>query len=352
LAAEHDFATRIRLAQRKLRRDSSRAESVVTWLRDVNRPTDPREVAEVVVHRLGLWIPAAAVAVLRPTPGAPEVLAHQGLRDTWIDTARGLALRAMRDGGVRLWGDLAGDASLAGPPAVAAIALPLGCRGAAIAAVVAMDDRPSAVPDFAPDAAAALGVELEIAGTALDNALRLHRAEQLSVTDDLTQLYNSRYLNLALHRETKRAVRTKHPLALVFVDLDGFKRINDAHGHLFGSKALVEAGRVIRGSGRETDVVARFGGDEFALVLPDTGREGAVAVGARVRERIAAHAFLACDGLDIHLSASVGIATLPDVADTAEGLLHAADRAMYWVKDHGKNGIRAAEAIAPVPISD
>ena len=135
------------------------------------------------------------------------------------------------------------------------------------------------------------------------------------------------------------------PLSLLFIDLDGFKGVNDTHGHLFGSRALVEAAAVIRTSARETDVVSRFGGDEFALVLPDTGGEGAFAVGERIRDRIAEHRFLESDGLDIHLTASVGVATLPDVAASAEELVQAADKAMYQVKETGKNGIVAA--IAP-----
>ena len=197
-----------------------------------------------------------------------------------------------------------------------------------------------------PACCARVRVLLEPAAVALDNALLLKRAEALSVTDDLTHLYNSRYLNQVLRRETKRASRSGRPLSLLFIDLDGFKAINDTHGHLFGSRALVEAAAVIRGSARETDVVARFGGDEFALVLPDTGGEGAFAVGERIRERIAAHKFLAGDGLDIHLTASVGVATLPDVAASAEELVQAADTAMYQVKDSGKNGIQAAAAPA------
>jgi len=154
------------------------------------------------------------------------------------------------------------------------------------------------------------------------------------------------YLNAVLRRETKRASRSGRPLSLLFIDLDGFKSINDTHGHLFGSRALVEAAHVIKGSARETDVVARFGGDEFALILPDTGGEGAFAVGERIRDRIAAHSFLAGDGLDIHLTASIGVATLPDVAASADELMHAADKAMYQVKDAGKNGIQAASTPA------
>jgi two-component system, cell cycle response regulator len=174
----------------------------------------------------------------------------------------------------------------------------------------------------------------------------LRRAEALSVTDDLTRLYNTRYLNSVLRRETKRASRSGRPLSLLFLDLDGFKGVNDKHGHLCGSRALIEAAAVIRGSARETDVVARFGGDEFALILPDTGGEGAFAVGELIRERIAAHEFLASDGLNIHLTASVGVATLPDVAASADELVHAADKAMYQVKESGKNGIQIAAAPA------
>jgi len=93
---------------------------------------------------------------------------------------------------------------------------------------------------------------------------------------------------------------------------------------------------------RDSDTVARVGGDEFAIVLPDTTSEGALAVGDRVRERVAAHPFLQGEGFQIALTVSVGVATLPDVSISADGLIHAADSAMYFVKDRGKNGIHVA----------
>ena len=295
------------------------------------------------------WVDVPVWAVLLTAPGDETLLAEKGLTDRYTPVARDIAALIGREGSEYGSADVSRDARFGGAaPPVAALALPLRARGAVIGALVAFDDRRStAVPEFGTIVSSRLDMALTAGALALDNSLRVQRAEALSVTDDLTQLYNSRYLHQALHRETKRAGRSGRPLSLVFVDLDGFKSINDAHGHLYGSRALVEAAAVIRGSARETDVVARFGGDEFALVLPDTGSEGALAVGDRIRERIAAHAFLSGDGLNIRLSASVGVATLPDSATSAEGLLQAADRAMYWVKDHGKNGIRtAAETVA------
>ena len=150
-------------------------------------------------------------------------------------------------------------------------------------------------------------------------------------------------LNLVLRREEKRSVRSGKPLSVLFIDMDGFKNVNTLHGHLAGSRALVEAAGVIRSCARETDVVARFGGDEFSLILPDTGREGAVAVAERIRARMRAFPFLGEEGLALHLTASIGIATLPDLTATAEELLKAADTAMYRVKNSGKDGIHFAE---------
>jgi diguanylate cyclase (GGDEF)-like protein len=339
-----DLATKLRLFQRALRSRIERRDALIDIVRVVNATLEPSKVAEQLVERASTWIPAPCWAVVASDhSGQLSVLADRGLSPEMGPAVYRVAAWVMNKGQEFVSADLREDSRVHEASTGAVMAFPLACRGRRVGAIVGLDRLASArEPRMAVGMLRAVRVLLEPASVALDNALLLRRAEALSVTDDLTGLYNSRYLNSVLRRETKRASRSGRPLSLLFIDLDGFKGVNDTHGHLFGSRALVEAAAVIRSSARETDVVARFGGDEFSLILPDTGGEGAFAVGERIRERIAAHTFLAGDGLAIHLTASVGVATLPDVAASAEELVQAADKAMYAVKDSGKNGIQSA----------
>jgi diguanylate cyclase (GGDEF)-like protein len=342
-----DLSTRLRVFQRTLRSRVERRDALVDIGRAVNATLEPPKIAEVIVECAATWVPAPCWAVVSSdASGQLSVLADRGLVPEMGSAVYAIATWVMNRGQEFAAADLAHDTRVTDASVGAVLAFPLSSRGRRVGALIALDPLPSTrEPRLAAGTLRAVRILLEPAAVALDNALLLKRAEALSVTDDLTRLYNSRYLNQVMRRETKRASRSGRPLSLLFIDLDGFKAVNDTHGHLFGSRALVEAAAVIRQSARETDVVSRFGGDEFALVLPDTGGEGAYAVGERIRERIAAHRFLVGDGLDIHLTVSIGVATLPDVAASAEELVQAADKAMYMVKDSGKNGIQAA--IAP-----
>lgn len=221
----------------------------------------------------------------------------------------------------------------------------LRCRGRLVGVVALCARDGSPLPADRVRVAASL---LEPLAVALDAILLLRRSEALSVTDDLTHLYNVRYQNAALRREVSRSRRYRVPVSVIFLDLDGFKSVNDRHGHLWGSRTLVEVGAVLRSVVREIDVVSRFGGDEFTVILPQTGAAGAKVIAERLRQRIASTTFLRAHGLEVRLTASLGIASYPEHGRTEEDLVARADQAMYAAKEGGKNRVQTART-APIP---
>jgi diguanylate cyclase (GGDEF)-like protein len=182
----------------------------------------------------------------------------------------------------------------------------------------------------------------DYAAIAIQNAQNFRRVQELTLVDEHTGLYNTRHLRGLLEREVERARRFRHPLSLLFLDLDRFKSVNDLHGHLVGSQLLREVGVVIREAIREVDSAFRYGGDEFAVLLPETTGRDARVVGERIRSRMQQRSFMAEKKLDIRLTSSIGSATYPDNAEDANGLIDAADRAMYRVKSEGRDGVRTA----------
>jgi len=176
--------------------------------------------------------------------------------------------------------------------------------------------------------------------SALAHSVRIAEAERLSLTDDLTKLHNARYLRQFLVNEVKRARRYKTNVAALFLDLDDFKRVNDLHGHLVGSHALMEVAALILPSVRDTDCVVRYGGDEFVVILPETGIDEAVQVADRIRVKIEQHQFTGGRRLRFSLTASFGIAVFPDHALSPQQLIARADTAMYGAKAADKNCVR------------
>ncbi|HEX7479732.1 MAG TPA: diguanylate cyclase [Polyangiales bacterium] len=165
------------------------------------------------------------------------------------------------------------------------------------------------------------------------------RLEQLAVLDDLTGLYNYRYLHTRLNEEFKRAERYREPLACVMVDIDYFKRINDRYGHDAGDAVLRETSARIRKAVREIDVVTRYGGEEFLLVLPSTNFSGALAVADRVWRAVGGETFALTNNAE-RVSISLGVAVFPsrDIK-SKDQLLKAADRALYQAKGDGRDRI-------------
>ena len=181
-------------------------------------------------------------------------------------------------------------------------------------------------------------------GVAIDNLRLAENLERLAVTDDLTQVYNFRYLKAAMRREVKRAMRFRQPLSILMVDVDNLKRYNDRNGHLRGSYLLRDIAQLFTTQVRSWDLVAKYGGDEFTVILPQTDRIGAAAVGERLRAGVAGHQFpLAEPGA---ITVSMGIANYPDDADTVPGLIEAADRALYIAKRNGRDRVEGIERLA------
>ncbi|HEY6872195.1 MAG TPA: sensor domain-containing diguanylate cyclase [Geobacteraceae bacterium] len=180
----------------------------------------------------------------------------------------------------------------------------------------------------------------DYAAIAIENASYFRKVNELAITDDLTGLYNSRHLHAILDYEVERASRYEADLSLVFIDIDFFKNINDTYGHLVGSRLLTEMGHLIRLHIRKVDIAARYGGDEFVIVLPNIAKAGAYSMAAKLRRLINAHDFLAEDGYRIHITASFGIAAFPEDAQTKIDLISLADRAMYEVKAGSRDGIK------------
>jgi two-component system, cell cycle response regulator len=190
-----------------------------------------------------------------------------------------------------------------------------------------------------------LDILLDQSTLAFENALRYRAMNSLVYIDELTGLFNYRYLEVTLERETKRVKRYGSSLSLVFLDMDNFKGVNDTHGHRIGSLVLKEVGALLKKQVRDIDVVIRYGGDEFTLLLAEAGMSEAALVSERTRRAIEAYTFGATEGLAIRISASFGYACYPLHTTSKQNLLEMADQAMYRGKENGRN--RVFPAVLP-----
>jgi diguanylate cyclase (GGDEF)-like protein len=182
----------------------------------------------------------------------------------------------------------------------------------------------------------------DYAAIAIENARNFMRISELVITDDLTGLYNGRYLHTLIEEEIERVRRFGGKLSLIFIDLDFFKTINDTRGHLVGSRTLSEVGKLIKGNVRKICKAARYGGDEFVIVMPNTGKSGAMTLATKLCELFRAYDFLDDNEVSFNMTASFGIATFPDDADSRDGLIRLADQAMYRVKETSRDAVLSA----------
>jgi len=195
-------------------------------------------------------------------------------------------------------------------------------------------------PFFLAELSKTFGYVVILSGALLDQARLFEQVRSMAVSDPLTGLANYRRLISVLEAEVDRSRRTQRPFSIVLLDMDGLKIINDHFGHLTGSRALVRIGKVLRNHSRAIDTAARYGGDEFALVLPEAAKDIASRVVFRIRERLAA------ESEPPALSVSAGVAAFPEDGDTPEKLLGAADRALYAMKHRRVSSVQNLTRIA------
>jgi diguanylate cyclase (GGDEF)-like protein len=336
-----------------LRMTKKRLMILTDVVKTANSILEPRKVIELIMARIQQLIPSEAWSMLMVDEETQELVFELALG------GKGNQMTAFR---VKMGEGIAGWVAQTGEPAIvndvehdprfarrfdsetqfktrSVMCAPLISRGRTIG-VVQVINRVRG--KFTRADLQILLTLVEPCAIAIENAILFQKAEQLTITDDLTKLFNSRYMNLYIGREIKRCKRHGIPLSVIFLDLDGFKSVNDQYGHLAGSTTLTEVGHILTQCVRESDILARYGGDEFVVVLPETPPSGALVIAERIRKAIEERVFLKPQGLAARISASIGIASYPDHALTPEGLIQKADQAMYRVKERDKNGIEVA----------
>ncbi len=228
------------------------------------------------------------------------------------------------------------------------IALPLLVRGEVVGVfeVVNVEDQVFFREKYLP----LLEILADYVAIAVDNVYNLQRLQARTFIDEVTGFYNTRYLACKLDKFIPEVLAGQgKELSVVFLDLDDFKNIVDTYGHLLGTKVLAEVARVIHRVLGPEDALVRYGGDEYIVLLPDHSQAQALALVRRMRQALKEEMFLQEDGLDLRLTASFGIATLPRDAQDKETLLLIADRAMYGSKGRGKDCIVMGRDLEPAP---
>jgi diguanylate cyclase (GGDEF)-like protein len=181
----------------------------------------------------------------------------------------------------------------------------------------------------------ALQDELKTKNRQLEEVLL--KVETLAITDPLTELFNRRHFSTTIEKEFNRTVRFQSPTSCLMIDIDYFKKINDEYGHHTGDLVLKEIAKIIKDNIRKIDTAARWGGEEFIVLLPGTKKENALHAAKRILEAISGHQF---SGITGQITVSIGAVSVPEASiDTAEKLIHASDLALYEAKAKGRNRI-------------
>jgi diguanylate cyclase (GGDEF)-like protein len=264
-----------------------------------------------------------------------------GTRGYRVSSGKGITGWVQRTGTSELVADVRADPRYiaVSPQAAAELAVPLIREGRVIGVFNVESARPGALGERDVNILTALAGYATIA---IQNARLFAQTEHLAATDGLTGLFNHRHLHQAMERMLERCRRDERPVALIMLEIDNFKRYNDTYGHQRGDEVLRIVAEMLRKGSRATDIVARYGGDEFMIVLPDTGKDTAGEIGERLRRAIEAYPFRLGENIVTNVTLSVGVAASPDDGDTVDRLVDAVDRAQYSAKRSGGNKVQNA----------
>jgi diguanylate cyclase (GGDEF)-like protein len=181
------------------------------------------------------------------------------------------------------------------------------------------------------------------AAIAVQNARLYEQMRQMAITDTVTELFTRRHFTALGHNEVERALRYNRTLSVLMVDIDRFKKVNDTYGHSAGDQVLLSVAKICLQALRQTDIVGRWGGEEFTIVLPEADRDGAVMIAERIRRIVEETVISLTPQIGICLTVSIGVATLCPECSNLEDLVDCADRALYIAKQSGRNRVKVGE---------
>ncbi len=326
---------------------------------------DPEELFQVILEEARKLTGAQKGSLMLPTgaDGGLSVRAVTGMNDGVVEKLRaasdhGIAARVFADGEAIVVANLEKDVRVgrknrARYATKSFASVPIRVDGRTVGVLNLTDKLSGEI--FSEEDLRLLQAMAAQATMAIERSTYYAQSQELrkiSITDSLTGLLNRRYFQERLAEEVDRATRHGHALSLIMIDIDHFKAYNDANGHLAGDRALVLVGRALRASIRTIDVVSRFGGEEFAVILPETRKAEAMDIGERVRREVDALYFPGEEAQpERRLTVSLGVAGFPEDARDLKSLIQRADRALYTAKADGRNRIVAYGGLGGAPAS-
>jgi two-component system, cell cycle response regulator len=306
---------------------------------------DREKLVRVTIESVLQVTSAETVLFWRDARGTVQVVAGcgaDGERRRRVDRGAGLTGHVLATAQTVRW---PGGPAVPEPAEDSAVALavPIVANGSVYGVLTLHRD---AGPPFGDEEVADVVDLARQVGVAVEATYLHEEARRLSLTDGLTNLWNRRQFELRALQERERAIRFGERFAVVLIDLDGFKAVNDTHGHLVGDMVLVETANRLATHTRDVDTVARFGGEEFVLLLPQTDAAGALRVAEKVRAELAAKP-VDTDAGPLPVTLSAGVASHPDDGDSLDELLATADEALYAAKAAGKNRVHHVRHLEP-----